>query len=104
MNFRSDNLATFVYLSEDRLYTVANETLYVYSMNKLKSPIATYQLASDCDTGMIINERLYLGGHRSLCVFKVTDSLTRPLKQLKYISTYRDPNKILRVGNELILG
>ena len=32
----------FVYLSEDRLYTEANETLYVYSLDHLTSPSATY--------------------------------------------------------------
>ena len=51
----------FIYLSEYRLYTEADKILYVYSMSDLKSPIATYPLGGTCLSGMIIDNRLYLG-------------------------------------------
>jgi hypothetical protein len=38
----SKNEVSFVYLSGDRLYTAAGETLYVYSMSDHTSHIATY--------------------------------------------------------------
>ena len=32
----------FVYLSGDKLYTAYDETLYVYLLSKINSPIASY--------------------------------------------------------------
>jgi hypothetical protein len=59
----------FVYLSEDRLYTVADQTLFVYSMSDHTSPIATYQLGGEkYFSGIVANNHLYLGG-RNLQVF-----------------------------------
>ena len=39
---KSDYRVFFVYLSGERLYTEADETLYVYSMSDHTSPIAIY--------------------------------------------------------------
>ena len=71
----------FVYLSGDRLYTAADETLYVYSMSDHTSPIATYQLGGElCDSGIITDNHLYLSdGRNKLRVFIVTTSLSQPL-------------------------
>jgi hypothetical protein len=52
----------FVYLNGEKLYAVANETLYVYLMIDTTSPVATFSLSSDCYSGEIFNNRLYLGG------------------------------------------
>ena len=93
----------FVYLSEDRLYTAADETLYVYSMSDHTSPIATYQLGGGCYSGIMSDNYLYLGGWK-LHVFEVTTSLTQPLVPVKVINTDDQVKKILRVDSELILG
>jgi hypothetical protein len=53
---------SFVYLSEDRLYTVADQTLIVYSMSDHTSPIAGYLLGWGCRSGIIADNHLYLGG------------------------------------------
>ena len=76
----------FVYLSGDRLYTAADKTLYVYSMSDHTSPIATYQLGGQCDSGIIADNHLYLGGEK-LHVFEVTTSLSQPLIPVKVIHT-----------------
>jgi hypothetical protein len=59
----------FVYLSGDRLYTEADETLHVFSMNDLSSSIATYPLGGWCFSAIISDNRLYLGGGRKLHVY-----------------------------------
>ena len=96
----------FVHLSGDRLYTTANETLYVYSMIEFTSPTATYQLGIDewCYKGLIIDNRLYLGGNGRLHIFEVTPSLAEPLRPITNIATKTFALKILRVGNDLLLG
>jgi hypothetical protein len=100
----SDNIVYFVYLSGDRLYTSADETLYVYSMIDHTSPIATYQLSKRCLSGIIADNHLYMGGKEKLHVFEVTTSISQPLIPVKVIDAKRWLLKILRVGNELILG
>jgi hypothetical protein len=92
-----------VYLSGDRLYTEADETLYVFSMSDHRSPIATYPLGGRCYSAMIIDDRLYLGAN-NLYVFKVSTSLTQPLTPVTEITTKYYVKKILRLGNELLLG
>jgi hypothetical protein len=52
---------------------------------------------------ILIDDHLYLGGE-NIHVFKVTASLTQPLIPLTVISTEEEVLKILKVGNELILG
>ena len=102
---KSGYLVHFVYLSGDRLYTAGeDETLYVYSMSDHRSPIATYPLGGWCYSGMIIDDRLYLGRDFKLHVFKVSTSLTQPLTPVTEITTKHYVNKILRVGNEFLLG
>ena len=93
-----------MYLSGDRLYTAADKTLYVYSMSDFTSPIATYPLGGKCYSGMIIDDRLYLGGNYKLHIFKLSSSLTQPLSPVKAITTKESVYKLLRVGNELLLG
>jgi hypothetical protein len=97
------NHVFFVHLSGDRLYTEADYTLYVYSMSDLTSPIATYPLGGRCYSGIIIDDRLYLGVYSNLHEFKVTAFLTQPLTRVTQITTKELVKKILRVGNELLL-
>jgi hypothetical protein len=100
----SDYVA-FVYLNGDRLYTERGKNLYVYSLSDLYSPIATYPLGGDyCYSGIITDNRLYLGGEKGLHIFEVSDSTTQPLKQVKVIDTESYVFKILKVGQELLLG
>jgi hypothetical protein len=95
----------FVYLNGDRLYTVRGKNLYVYSLSDLYSPIATYPLGGNCYSGIITDNRLYLGDtEKKLHIFEVSDSITQPLKQVKVIDTKDRVCKILRVGQELLLG
>jgi hypothetical protein len=101
-----DHSIYFVYLNGDRLYTVENKTLYVYSLSDLSSPIATYphlrgQSYYSC---IITDNRLYLGGGRGLHIFEVNNSSTQPLKRVTVIDTCGWPKKILRLGDELLLG
>jgi len=79
----------FVHLSGDRLYTYADETLYVYSMSDFKTPIDTKQLSDKCYSGMSIDDNhLYLGGTNKLHVFKVAYSDSEPpLTPVKTITT-----------------
>jgi hypothetical protein len=73
------NNVFFVYLSEDKLYTAADVTLYVYSVGDFTSPSASYPLDDICNSALITENRLYLGGCKSLHIFEVTPSLTEPL-------------------------
>ena len=79
----------FVLLSLDRLYTEANKTLYVYSVNDLTAAIATYDLPDDSYySGLIADNRLYIGSlWFNLIVYKISNSLTEPLKLLASIKT-----------------
>jgi hypothetical protein len=97
---------SFVYLWGDRLYTEANETLYVYSLSNLTSPSATYDLGINgkCYSALITENRLYLGGACKLHIFEVTPSLTEPLTPVTQIPTENYVHKILRVGDDLLLG
>jgi len=56
------NYVSFVYLSGDKLYTAAYDTLYVYLVSDITSPIATYSLSGECYSGLISDDRLYVGG------------------------------------------
>ena len=93
-----------MYLWGDRLYTEVDKTLYVYSVGDLTSPSATYPLGVFCYSGFIIENRLYLGGDYKLHIFEVTPSLTEPLTPVTQIPTKDYVNKILRVGDDLLLG
>jgi hypothetical protein len=53
---------------------------------------------------MIIDDRLYLGVYSKLHVFEVSTSLTQPLTPVTEITTKGWVMKILRVGNDLLLG
>ena len=93
-----------MYLSGDRLYTEVDETLYVYSVGDLTSPSATYPLGEKCFSALITDNRLYLGGDYKLHIFEVTPSLTEPLRPVTKIPTKYYVYKILRVGDDLLLG
>jgi hypothetical protein len=82
-----DNDLSFVYLNGDRLYTERSKNLYVYSLSDISSPIATYPLGGGCYSGIITDNRLYLGGWKKLHIFDVTTSISQPLKQFKVIDT-----------------
>jgi hypothetical protein len=86
------------------LYTEADETLYVYTLGDLIAPSATYPVDTYCYTGLISDNRLYLGGEEMLQIFEVTPSLTEPLRLVTQIPTLQWVNKILRVGDDLLLG
>jgi hypothetical protein len=100
----STNYVAFVYLWGDRLYTEVDKTLYVYSVGDLTSPSATYPLGGFSGSGLITENRLYLGGQYKLHIFEVTSSLTEPLTPVTKIPTKNYVNKILRVGDDLLLG
>ena len=93
----------FVYLSEDKLYTEADNTLCVYSLSDLTSPSATFPLGP-CYSALITENRLYLGGAGKLHIFEVNPSLTEPLIPVSDILTKSYVHKILRVGDDLLLG
>jgi hypothetical protein len=94
----------FVYLSEDKLYTEANKTLYVYLVIESTSLIATYPLGNHCFSALITENRLYLGGWDKIQIYEVTPSLTEPLRPVTKIPTEHYVSKILRVGDDLLLG
>jgi hypothetical protein len=79
---------SFVYLWGDRLYTEANQTLYVYSVGDLTSPSASYPKLDNCYSALITeNHRLYIGGFNKLHIYEVTPSLTEPLIPVTKIPT-----------------
>jgi len=89
------------------LYTEADKTLCVYSVGDLTSPSATYTLGVRCYSGLITENRLYLGvasATSKLHIFEVTPSLTEPLTPVIKIPTKHCVYKILRVGDDLLLG
>jgi hypothetical protein len=95
----------FLYLWGDRLYTEADGNLYVYSVIDLTSPSATYRLDDlCCYSALITDNRLYLGGVGELHIFEVTPSLNEPLKPVTKIPAKSGVLKILRVGDDLLLG
>jgi hypothetical protein len=73
-------------------------------MSNITSPIATYPLDGWCFSGIIAVDRLYLGGWNKVYVFIVSTSLTQPLKKVIDIATITVVMKILRVGDEILLG
>jgi hypothetical protein len=98
----------FVLLSGDRLYTHADNTLYVYSMSDFTSPIATYHLKGYCCSGLIADNRIFLGicdySSCSLHVYEIRTSITEPLEELSSIRTNGDVIKMIKVGQEIMLG
>ena len=86
------------------MYTEADETLFVYSVSDLNSSSATYPLGNKCYSALITDNRLYIGGDYELNIFEVTSSLTEPLKPVIKIHNLHYIFKILRVGDNLLLG
>ena len=93
-----DNITCHVQLvliSEDRIYTVDNQTLYVYSMSDFSSPIATQFVNDQCQEGIIYDKCLYLGGDGRLYVFEITKSNDQqPLTLVTKIKTLTLVTKI----------
>ena len=94
----------FAYISGDRLYTNPDKTLFVYSLDDLTTPSATYHLGDWCYSALITDNRLFLGGNYRLHIFEVTPSLTEPLTLVANIPTKVSVLRILRVGDSLLLG
>ena len=86
------------------MYTEEDKTLYVYSVGDLTSPSATYPLGDRCFSALISDNRLYLGGEYKLHIFEVIPSLTEPLRPVTMSPTENWVFKILRVGDDLLLG
>ena len=59
-----------MHMSGDTLYVAADETLFVYKVSNLGSPIAEYALGGNCITSIICDNRLYLGGYFGYLVFE----------------------------------
>ena len=88
-----------MHLSGEKLYTAAGKTLYVYLVSNITSFIATYSLSDDCNSGMISDNRLFLGGKYYLKIFELSTSLTQPLSPITQITTKEGVYKTLRVGH-----
>ena len=73
-------------------------------MADLSSPIATYPIGGVCWSGIIADNRLYLGGQKKLHVFDVTTSLSQPLRQVAVIPTEDYVSKVMKMKNNLMLG
>jgi hypothetical protein len=102
------NKVKFVYLHGDRLYTEAGETLYVYSVADVSSPLATFPLDDHCFSGIICDSRLYLGTENmKLHIFEVTSSPTSPqqppLTLATVIETHGQVFKMVKIGQELLM-
>ena len=93
-----------MYLNGDKLFIGKDETLYVYLMIDPTTPVASYSLSSECYSGEIFDNRLYLGGKNYLKIFDITISLEQPLTPVTHITTKSKVYKILRVCEDLILG
>ena len=94
----------FVYLNGERLYTEVGGTLYIYLANDLSSPPASFHLGDRCISGIATEDRLYIGGGEKLHVLEVTASMIQPFKLIKAIDTQSSILKMLKLGNELLLG
>jgi hypothetical protein len=102
---KSDRPAQLVFLSGERLYAVAEKTLYVYSVSDPTSPVFIYQTdVYRCYSGIIADNRFYLGGDKKVRVYEVTANFTQPLILVKEVQTKSSVYKFLRVGHELLLG
>ena len=94
----------FVLLSGDRLFSAADYTLYVYQLSDLTLPKATYILPIDFLSALIADNNLFIGSSGQIIVYEISASLTQPLKQLAIIKASRRITKMIKVGQELILG
>jgi hypothetical protein len=73
-------------------------------LSDLSSPLATYPVDGWCYSGIIADNRLYLGVNEKLHIFEVTTSITKPLIEVTVIETPSYVTKTLNVGQELLLG
>ncbi len=83
-------------MSGDQLYVAADETLFVYKMSDLGSPIAAYPLGGDCNSCIISDNRIYLGGRFGLLVFEKSSSISaEPLTPVTTLKIKRNIIQIL---------
>lgn len=77
----------------------------MYSLSDLRSPIATYDLLDTGWSGIIVDNILLVDGDSfKIMVYEISTSITVPLKQLAIIETIDTIRKVLKVGQELVLG
>jgi WD40 repeat protein len=102
----SKSKVNFVLLSRKNLYTSVDKTLYVYKGSDLNSPIATYDLPAKCWTGLTDKNYLFLGGKTSnIFIYEISSSdKKRPLNRKVTIQTKQPVFKIIKLGQELMLG
>jgi hypothetical protein len=95
----SNKKVLFVHLNGDKLYLAADTVLYVHYLSDTAPCICTYSLSDECYSGIISENRLYLGGFEYLKIFELTSSLTQPLTPVKEIKIKHGILKVLRVGH-----
>jgi hypothetical protein len=76
----------------------------VYSLSDISNHSATYPLGGRCASALITENHLYLSGDKKLHIFEVTPSLKEPLRPVTKIPVKDWVRKILRVGDDLLLG
>lgn len=75
-------------------------------LTDVTSPLATYDLVDRCNSGLIADSRLFLDGGNSnkIIVYEIQISLTDPLKKVACIETKNYIRKMIKLGQELVLG
>jgi hypothetical protein len=73
-------------------------------MSDLTSPISSYALPGESKSGLIADNCLFLGSSNNIIIYEISPSLTEPLKKLASIGTKSEVNKMIKVGQELVLG
>lgn len=103
---RGVGTVTFMLLSGDRLFYQSGKLLCVYSVSEITSSLATYDLVDRCNSGLIADSRLFLDGGISnkIIVYEMQISLSDPLKKVASIETKNYIRKMIKLGQELVLG
>ena len=76
----------------------------MYLLKALESPVARYQLKGQSFSCLVAENRLFVSGGYTLHVFKVKASSNEPLEFVTKIIMSSYPQKIARIGSELVLG
>ena len=78
----------------------------MYSVSEITSSLATYDLVDRCNSGLIADSRLFLDGGISnkIIVYEMQISLSDPLKKVASIETKNYIRKMIKLGQELVLG
>lgn len=91
---------SFLLMSGGRLYAELDSNLYVYTMSEL---IGTYRVDDRCQTGIVIDDRIYICCECNLLIYEVTSQLSDPLKIVTTIPIRGKVNKLLSLKNKLML-